>query len=96
MKTLLAGLMAAAVCAGGSLAHAGTLDTVKSRGQLICGANTTLAGFGIPDSNGNWTGLDVDYCRAVAAAVLGDPTKVKFIPLNAKDRFSTMASITIN
>jgi general L-amino acid transport system substrate-binding protein len=73
-------------------AEAGTLDTVKQKGTLTCGANTALAGFGIPDSKGAWTGLDVDFCRAVAAAVLGDATKVKFIPLNAKDRFTALQS----
>ena len=74
------------------MAQAGTLETVKGRGQLICGVNTTLAGFGIPDSSGAWTGLDVDYCRAVAASVLGDATKVKYIPLSAKDRFTALQS----
>jgi general L-amino acid transport system substrate-binding protein len=92
MMKLLAGLAGLALFAGAASAQAGTLDTVKQRGQLICGSNTTLAGFGIPDSSGNWTGLDVDYCRAVAAAVLGDPTKVKFIPLSAKDRFTALQS----
>ena len=92
MIKIFAGLVSAALCAGATFAQAGTLDTVKQRGQLICGANTALAGFGIPDSNGAWTGLDVDFCRAVAAAVLGDPTKVKFIPLNAKDRFTALQS----
>ena len=92
MLKFAAGLLGLALCAGATTAQAGPLDTVKSRGQLICGANTALAGFGIPDSSGNWTGLDVDYCRAIAAAVLGDPTKVKFIPLNAKDRFPALQS----
>ena len=92
MIKIFAGLAGAALCAGASLAQAGTLDTVKGRGQLICGVNTTLAGFGIPDSSGNWTGLDVDYCRAIAASVLGDAKKVKFIPLNAKDRFTALQS----
>jgi general L-amino acid transport system substrate-binding protein len=92
MLKFAAGLLGLALCAGATGAQAGTLDTVKSRGQLICGANTALAGFGIPDSSGNWTGLDVDFCRAVATAVLGDPTKVKFIPLNAKDRFTALQS----
>ena len=92
MMKILASLTGFALCAGASLAQAGTLDTVKSRGQLICGVNTTLAGFGIPDSSGAWTGLDVDYCRAVAASVLGDATKVKYIPLSAKDRFTALQS----
>lgn len=69
-----------------------TLKTVKDRGSLNCGANTGLAGFGLPDAQGNWTGLDVDFCRAVAAAVLGDAKKVKFVPLTAKDRFTALQS----
>jgi len=74
-------------------AHAGkTLDTIKSRGQLVCGVNTGLAGFSQADSNGNWSGLDVDYCKAVAAAVLGDAGKVKYVPLNAQQRFTALQS----
>ena len=89
----LAGLLA--TCAFGLLASsasAGTLDTVKSKGQLTCGANTGLAGFGIPDDKGQWTGLDVDVCRAIAAAVLGDSKKVKFVALDAKNRFPALQS----
>ena len=71
---------------------AATLDAVKERGQLICGANGTLAGFGMPDPQGNWTGFDVDFCRAIAAAIFNDPTKVKFVPLTAKDRFTALQS----
>lgn len=71
-------------------AHAGkTLDAIKARGQVVCGVNTGLAGFGAADSNGKWTGLDVDVCRAVAAAVLGDGEKVKYVPLNAHFGFHT-------
>lgn len=74
-------------------AHAGkTLDAIKSRGQVICGVNTGLAGFSQADASGNWTGLDADYCKAVAAAVLGDPTKVKWVPLNAQQRFTALQS----
>jgi general L-amino acid transport system substrate-binding protein len=73
-------------------AAGGTLDQVKQRGYLNCGSNPGLAGFGLPDSNGNWTGLDVDFCRAVAAAIFDDPNKVKFIPLTAKDRFTALQS----
>jgi general L-amino acid transport system substrate-binding protein len=74
-------------------AHAGkTLDAIKARGQVVCGVNTGLAGFSAADSQGNWTGLDVDVCRAVAAAVLGDGTKVKFVPLNAQQRFTALQS----
>ena len=69
-----------------------TLKAVKDRGMLNCGANGTLAGFGLPDAQGKWTGLDVDVCRAIAAAVLNDATKVKFVPLSAKDRFTALQS----
>jgi general L-amino acid transport system substrate-binding protein len=60
--------------------------------MLNCGGNGTLAGFGLPDAQGNWSGLDVDFCRAIAAAVLNDPKKVKFVPLSAKDRFTALQS----
>jgi general L-amino acid transport system substrate-binding protein len=73
-------------------ASAQTLKAVKERGELICGANGTLAGFGLPDPQGNWTGFDVDFCRAIAAAIFNDPSKVKFIPLTAKDRFTALQS----
>jgi general L-amino acid transport system substrate-binding protein len=84
---------AAALALGTMPAHAGkTLDTIKQRGQLVCGVNTGLAGFSAADSQGNWTGLDVDYCKAVAATVLGDATKVKWVPLNAQQRFTALQS----
>src|SRR4051812_956094 len=73
-------------------ASAQTLNAVKSRGMVNCGSNTGLAGFGIPDAQGNWTGLDVDFCRAIAAAVFNDAGKVKFVPLTAKDRFTALQS----
>src|SRR6185312_10988578 len=84
--------LAAAVAAVASAASALTLNTVKSRGVLNCGANGALGGFGLPDAQGNWTGLDVDFCRAVAAAIFNDPTKVKFVALTAKDRFTALQS----
>ncbi|WP_330925200.1 amino acid ABC transporter substrate-binding protein [Candidatus Sororendozoicomonas aggregata] len=71
---------------------AGTLDSVKERKYLTCGVSTGLAGFSSPDSEGEWSGLDVDVCRAVAAATLGDENKVKFIPLTAKERFTALQS----
>ena len=93
MKRALTTLaIAAAVGVAASAASAQTLNAVKSRGMLNCGSNTGLAGFGIPDAQGNWTGLDVEYCRAVGAAVLGDANKVKFVPLTAKDRFTALQS----
>jgi general L-amino acid transport system substrate-binding protein len=69
-------------------AHASTLETVKQRGAVNCGANGQLPGFGIPDAQGNWSGLDADLCRAIAAAIFNDPAKVKFVPLTARDRFT--------
>jgi general L-amino acid transport system substrate-binding protein len=75
-----------------SSASAQTLNTIKQRGILNCGANGTLAGFGLPDAAGKWTGLDVDFCKALAAAIFDDPNKVKFVPLSAKDRFTALQS----
>jgi general L-amino acid transport system substrate-binding protein len=69
-----------------------TLKAVKDRGMLNCGANGQLAGFGLPDPQGNWTGFDVDFCRALAAAIFNDPTKVKFVPLTAANRFTALQS----
>ncbi len=75
------------------LAHAGkTLDAVKARHELVCGVSTGLAGFSASDSRGNWLGLDVDICRAVAAAVVGDATRVRWTPLNAQQRFAALQS----
>jgi len=93
MKKLLMTVAAGAafVMAAGA-ASAQTLNQVKARGVLQCGSNTGLAGFGQPDAQGNWSGLDVDYCRAIAAAVFNDATKVKFVPLSAKDRFTALQS----
>lgn len=68
------------------------LDAVKARGQLVCGVNTAAPGFSSVDSQGNWSGLDVDTCRAVAAAVLGDAQKVKFVPLSSPQRFTALQS----
>jgi general L-amino acid transport system substrate-binding protein len=81
-----------AVAAGLSAqaASAQTLKTVKDRGLLSCGVGQGLPGFSSPDDKGNWTGLDVDVCRAIAAAIFNDPTKVKFVPLSAKDRFTAL------
>jgi general L-amino acid transport system substrate-binding protein len=92
VKSLLAAT-AVAAAAVAAPAHAGkTLDAIKQRGQLVCGVNTGLAGFSAADSQGNWSGLDVDVCRAVAAAILGDPTKVKWVPLNAQQRLTALQS----
>ncbi len=81
---------------GAASAQTKTLDTVKQRGTLVCGVTTGLAGFGQPDDKGNWTGLDVDYCRAVAAAVFGDDKKVKYVPTTAKERFTALQSAEVD
>mgnify|MGYP003627444320 FL=1 len=73
-------------------ASAATLDDVKARGQLVCGVSTGLPGFSNPDDKNVWAGIDVDVCRAVAAAVLGDAGKVKYTPLTAKERFTALQS----
>ena len=93
MKRLATAFAIATVLAFGmQAAGAQTLKAIKDRGQLVCGANGSLAGFGIPDPQGNWTGFDVDFCRAIAAAIFNDPTKVKFVPLTAANRFTALQS----
>jgi len=97
MKFSKVQLAAAAVVALGALvaapAHAGkTVDAIKARGQVACGVNTGLAGFAAADSSGKWSGLDVDVCKALAAATLGDAEKVKYVPLNAQQRFTALQS----
>lgn len=96
MTFLIKGGLVAAVALAGSVsavfAQTKTLDTVKARGTLNCGVNTGLAGFSAPDDKGQWGGLDVDLCKAVAAAVFKDPTKVKYVPLTAKERFTALQS----
>ena len=83
------GVVAASLLATGASAQA-TLNSVKQKRYLTCGSSSGTIGFGIPDAQGTWTGLDVDLCRAIAAAIFDDPTKVRFIPLNAKDRFTAL------
>jgi general L-amino acid transport system substrate-binding protein len=73
-------------------AWAGTLDTVRARGQLVCGVNTGVAGFSAPDKQGTYRGLDVDYCHALAAAALGDAAKVRFVPTTYATRFVMLQS----
>jgi general L-amino acid transport system substrate-binding protein len=86
-------LSAAALFLGlaGSL-HAATLDDIKARGALNCGVNPNLQGFAAKGEDGAWAGFDADFCRAVAAAVLGDPAKVEFVPLTAQERFEAVSS----
>jgi general L-amino acid transport system substrate-binding protein len=91
MKARLA-IAAAALAASGALHAQSTLDAVKSKGYVQCGVNTGLAGFSQPDSKGVWKGLDVDLCRAVAAAVFGDAAKVRYTPLTTQQRFTALQS----
>ena len=89
----MAGAVAALVGASGRPALAGpTLDAVKARGDVVCGVHTGLYGFGAPDDKGAWKGIDIDICRAVAAAVLGDDKKVKYVPLSAQARLTAVQS----
>src|SRR5436189_4649817 len=67
-----------------------TLKRTVRRGEVLCGVNAGLPGFSIPDDKGNWTGFDVDFCRAVAAAIFDDPKKIKFVPLDASERFTEL------
>lgn len=90
LLTLMLGAAASLVLAGA--ANAGTLDDVRQHGFVQCGVSQGLMGFSVPDAQNNWTGMDVDFCRAIAAAVLGDGTKVKFTPLTAKERFTALQS----
>jgi general L-amino acid transport system substrate-binding protein len=85
-------ILALAAALATQAATAQTLKTVKDRGMLSCGVSQGLPGFSAPDDKGNWTGFDVDICRAIAAAIFDDPTKVKFVPLSAKDRFTALQS----
>ncbi|MEI8264933.1 MAG: amino acid ABC transporter substrate-binding protein [Betaproteobacteria bacterium] len=90
---LAVGALVAAGAMATAPAFAGkTIDTIKQRGQMVCGVNPGLAGFSIADSQGNWSGLDVDICRAVAAALLSDATKIKWTPLSAQQRFTALQS----
>jgi general L-amino acid transport system substrate-binding protein len=92
-NTLIAGLLGSAAYALATVAaSAATLDDVKAKGFVQCGSNTGLAGFGSPNDAGDWSGFDVDLCRAVAAAIFDDPKAVKFSPLSAKERFTALQS----
>ena len=92
-RNVLSWILGAAVSAiAATAASAGTLDDVKTKGFVQCGVNPSLMGFAFPDEQNNWTGLDIDFCRAVAAAIFNDPQKVKFTPLTAKERFTALQS----
>ena len=90
-KSVFLGTLAASALFAG-FASASTLDDVKARGELICGVNVGLTGFGQPDASGNYQGFDVAICKAVAAAVLGDASKVKYVPTTGETRFTALAS----
>jgi general L-amino acid transport system substrate-binding protein len=93
MKTkFLAATIGVLLASTATAALAGTLDDVKNKGFIQCGVSQGLAGFSQPDANGNWSGLDVDFCRSIASAVFNDPSKVKFTPLSAKERFTALQS----
>lgn len=92
MKSFAAAAILALALAVSPALAGSTFDTVKARGFVQCGVNVGLAGFSSPDKTGTWSGLDVDYCRAVAAAMFGDATKVKFVPLSAQQRFPALQS----
>jgi len=93
MNKFMVGILGGAVMAlGASTASAATLDDVKAKGFVQCGVHTGLAGFAAPDDAGDWTGFDVDMCRAVAAAVFGDADSVQYTPTNATERFTALQS----
>lgn len=93
MRTMLTAVSTVAFAIAAGTAHAGaTFDAVKKKGFVQCGVNSGLAGFSVPDEKGAWKGIDVDVCRAVAAAVFGDASKVKYTPLTAKERFTALQS----
>jgi general L-amino acid transport system substrate-binding protein len=92
MKRVMVALIAAGLVAAVNPVEAAVLDQVKSKGFVQCGVTQGLPGFSSPDDKGNWTGFDVDLCRAIAAAIFDDPTKVRFTPLTAKDRFTALQS----
>jgi general L-amino acid transport system substrate-binding protein len=92
-RKLMGWALAATTCViAATAATAGTLDDVKTKGFVQCGVNPGLTGFGSPDAQNNWTGMDIDFCRAVAAAIFNDSAKVKFTPLTAKERFTALQS----
>jgi general L-amino acid transport system substrate-binding protein len=92
--TLAGSLILFGLCAGPAAAQGRlpTLELVKQRGQIVCGANVGLPGFSQPDQQGNWSGMDVDYCRAIAAAIFNDPTKARFVATSSVNRFAVLQS----
>jgi general L-amino acid transport system substrate-binding protein len=97
---LLIGLAVAVVVAAGAIIYerydTKTLKRTVKRGEVLCGVNKGLPGFSIPDDKGDWTGFDVDFCRAIAAAIFNDPNKAKFVPLEANERFKALQNRSID
>jgi general L-amino acid transport system substrate-binding protein len=91
-KKLLTMALAAGLVAAAPAMASKTMESIKKKGEVSCGVNTALGGFGIAGSDGKWTGFDVDYCRAIAAAALGDANKVRYVPLSAAQRFTALQS----
>ena len=93
---LLIGLAVAIAIAAAAITYerydTKTLKRTIRRGEVLCGVNASLPGFSMPDDKGNWAGFDVDFCRAVAAAIFDDPKKIKFVPLDANERFKELQS----
>lgn len=92
MKNLLSIATGAALAISATAANSTTLEDVKAAGVVSCGVSTGLLGFSAPNDAGDWTGLDVDFCRGLAAAIFDDPTAVKFVPLTSKERFTALQS----
>jgi len=92
LRAALAAVLGAAALASGPALAGQTFDAVKAKGFVQCAVNTGLAGFSFADSQGKWTGLDVDLCKAIAAAMFGDAEKVKFTPTTAQQRFVALQS----
>jgi general L-amino acid transport system substrate-binding protein len=91
-KTIFTITLAAALGLGTIAAHADTLSDVKAKGYLQCGVTGGVAGFSAPDANNNWSGIEVDFCRAVSAAIFNDPDKVRYTPLTSQERFAALSS----
>jgi general L-amino acid transport system substrate-binding protein len=92
IATAATAAVALSVAAAMAQSRLPTLEAVKQRGQLVCGANTGLPGFSIPDAQGNWSGMDVEFCRAIAAAIFNDPAKVRFVGTTSVNRFAVLQS----
>ena len=96
MKQKLIAALALALATMAMPAKADTLDIVKQRGVILCGVSQGVAGFSAPDDEGKWGGFDIDFCRAISAAVFGEADKVSYVPLSAKERFTALQSGTVD